>query len=296
MGLARTGGCKMDGTTEGWRRLGVADVEIEFMERGAGEAIFLAHAGVFSEWFAPLYANPLLDGFRLTRMRRAGYGSIQPARHLTLADHAQHAGALADHLGVTRLHWVGHSMSCQIGLFLALQRPQLVGSLVLLEPAAGGGGFDVPASYDRPEFIGPALAAFRRGDVSAAFDAFMLGVCGDGFRELIEARLGKAGLELAIRESAFFFRDEIPAVIEARLGPAEAARIRQPVLCLEGGAQPAHLQVMARQVSQRAVELMPQTEIVVIEGANHALPLQNPNAIAAAIASFVRQVSAGITQ
>jgi len=279
-----------------WQSVHLGDVDIEFTERGAGDAIFLAHAGVFSEWFRLVYQSPTLDEFRLFRLRRAGYGPSQPKHHLSLANHAEHAAALADHLGLKQIHWVGHSMSCQIGLFLAVQRPKLVRSLILLEPAAGGGGFDVPASYDRPDFVGPALAAFQAGDLPAAFDFFMQGVCGEGFRTIIEARLGKAGLERAIRESAFFFRDEISAVIEARFGPLDGAKIRQPVLCLEGGAQPPHLQVMSHQVSERAVQLMPQTQIVVIPDANHALPLQNPNAIAETIMSFIRRVTRTDTQ
>lgn len=273
-----------------WQDVRLGEVEIGFTERGSGEAVFLAHAGVFSEWFRLVYQSPTLDAFRLIRLRRAGYGSFQPGRHLTLANHAEHAAALADHLGLSGIHWVGHSMSCQIGLFLALQRPELVRSLTLLEPAAGGGGFDVPASYDRPDFVGPALSAFRAGDLSGAFDLFMQGVCGEGFRAIIEKALGKAGLERAIDESTFFFRDEIPAVIESRFGAADGAKIRQPVLCLEGGAQPSRLRVMSHQVSERAVELMPQTQIVVVPDANHALPLQNPEAIAEAIASFMRQI------
>jgi pimeloyl-ACP methyl ester carboxylesterase len=36
-------------------------------------------------------------------------------------------------------------------------------------------------------------------------------------------------------------------------------------------------------------ELMPQAEIVVIPDADHALPLQNPSAIAREIASFVKR-------
>lgn len=279
-----------------WQNHRVGEVDIGFTERGSGAAIFLVHAGVFSEWFRLVYQSPTLDGFRLVRLRRAGYGPSQPKAHLTLANHAEHAAALADHLGLKAIHWVGHSMSCQIGLFLALQRPGLVQSLTLLEPAAGGGGFDVPTSYDRPDFVGPAMAAFQAGDLSGAFDHFMHGVCGDGFRTIIEARLGKAGLENAIRESAFFFRDEIPAVLEARFGPQDGAKIRQPVLCLEGGAQPPHLQRMSHQVSERAVQLMPQTQIVVIPDANHALPLQNPEAIAEAIASFIRQITRVGTQ
>jgi pimeloyl-ACP methyl ester carboxylesterase len=286
----------MSDQAETWHHLRVDDDEIEFTERGAGEPIFLVHAGVFSDWFRFVAASPALDGFRLIRPRRAGYGRYQPTRHLTLADHARHAAALADHLGLDGIHWVGHSSSCQIGLALALARPALVRSLALLEPAAGGGGFDVPASYERPDFVGPAMRAFQTGDLPAAFDLFMRGVCGDGYRKAIEARLGRAGLDNAIRESAFFFRDEARAIIEARFGPAEGAKIRQPVLCVEGGAQPPHLELMSHQVSERAVQLMPQTEIVIIPGVDHALPLQDPEAVARVIASFVERVTPAATR
>ena len=105
-----------------------------------------------------------------------------------------------------------------------MERPELVRSLALIEPAAGG-GFEVPASAGLgPAFVGPALAAFQAGELRAAFDSFMRGVCGDGYREIIEGRLGTTGFENAIRESAFFFRDEIGAVFESAFGPDQGRK------------------------------------------------------------------------
>ena len=64
-----------------------------------------------------------------------------------------------------------------MGLQLALDRPNLVGSLILLDPAAVG-VFLVPASEDLARrFVGPAMAAFAAGDTQTAFDTFMSGVC-----------------------------------------------------------------------------------------------------------------------
>jgi pimeloyl-ACP methyl ester carboxylesterase len=126
-------------------RLSVGDAEIEYTDRGEGEPIFLVHAGVFADWFLPLSESRELAGFRVIRVRRAGYGSHSPKGHLTLADHARHIRMLAAHLNIPRLHYVGHSSSCQIGLELTLAAPALVKSLILIEPAAGG-GFAVPAT------------------------------------------------------------------------------------------------------------------------------------------------------
>ena len=47
---------------------------LAYDERGAGEVVCLVHAGVFSAWFAPLFEQPALDGFRVIRPIRPGYG------------------------------------------------------------------------------------------------------------------------------------------------------------------------------------------------------------------------------
>lgn len=277
----------MNDQSEQWQRFEVDGVGIEFMEHGRGAPIFLVHAGVFSDWFRFVSESDALGSFRVVRLRRAGYGQAQPERHLTLTDHALHAAALAEWLCPDeRIHWVGHSSSCQIGLALAMEKPALVSSLVLLEPAAAN-GFQVPASAALGPFLGGAMKAFQEGDVAAAFDCFMRGVCGEHYREILESRLGAAGVRNAIRKSTYFFRDEFRAVAEFQFGAAEAARIRQPVLCIEGGSQPVHLKEMWGQISRRTAELLPQTEVVVIPHVNHAMPLQDPDAVARAVASFV---------
>ena len=277
----------MSDREDSWQRFEVDGVDIEFVERGSGAPVFLVHAGVFSDWFRFVGESRELDLVRVVRLRRAGYGCSQPQRHQTVVDHARHAAALAEQLCPGEpIHWVGHSSSCQIGLALALEQPTRVASLALLEPAAAG-GFQVPASAALGPFFSDAMAAVQKGDIEAAFDSFMRGVCGESYREIIEGRLGAAGAKNAIRESAYFFRDEVSAVLEFQFGAAEAARIRHPVLCLEGGSQPAHLKEMSRQISQRTVELLPQTDIVIVPNVNHALPLQDPEAVARAVASFV---------
>ena len=109
-------------------------------------------------------------------------------------------GVLAATLGIPKLHWVGHSSSCQMGLQLALERPDLVQSLILIEPAAGG-GFGVPASEALGrDIVGPALAAFGAGDVPTAFEMFMKGVCGANYRQIVETqgRLRAGGARVCV--------------------------------------------------------------------------------------------------
>jgi pimeloyl-ACP methyl ester carboxylesterase len=268
--------------------LSVEAGEISYSDRGDGETVVLVHAGVFSDWFLPLSKSRTLDSFRVIRIRRAGYAGHEPSRHLTIADHAGHLARLADHLGLDHAHWVGHSSGCQIVLQLALDHPGLVKTLMLIEPAAGG-GFVVPAVEELGRrFVGPAIGAFTAGDLDTAFDLFMRGVCGEHYRSVLERRLGVSAVDEAIRQSAFFFRDEVPAVLESTFSPAQAARIRCPVLVAEG-ADSAVSGPLSQQITALATELLPQASVTRVAGTNHMMPLQDPASVAGLIRNFVSQ-------
>ena len=272
--------------SEHMKRLSIDSTDVAYFDNGEGEAVFLVHAGVFSDWFLPVSETPALRGFRVVRVRRAGYGDSIPAHHLTVADHARHVAALADHLGLDRIHWVGHSSSCQMGLQLAVDYPNLVASLVLIEPAAAG-GLTVPASENfGRQFVGPAMAAFAAGNTAEAFDIFMMGVCGDAYRSVLADRLGSDGLQRAIRESAFFFRDEISAVLESRFGEFEAVNIHQPILVVKG-AENAGPDNLFHQVTELAHKLLPRAETAIVDGTNHLMPLQAPDAVGHLIQKFI---------
>lgn len=215
------------------RRADVGDVELEYWERGEGETILLAHAGVFGEWFAPLFHEPALDGFHVVRVHRAGYrGSTRPHRQLTLADHARHCCQLLRGLGVQRAHWVGHSSSGCIGIQAALDDPDLIASLVLLEPAPHPSG---PSSAELTErVIGPAMAAVGAGDFALAADIFLRGVDGPAYRDVVTARLGDGALDRLVSDAMFFFTNEIRAAVEWQLDAERAARVTAPTLLAVG--------------------------------------------------------------
>jgi pimeloyl-ACP methyl ester carboxylesterase len=133
------------------------EASIEFSDRGEGQPVLLLHAGVFADWFPALVEQPRLNGFRLVTPVRAGYDSTRPApaHHLTLADHARHAAAVLDDLGIAQAHVLGHSAGSLIGLQLAVDRPELVRGLVLVEPAAA------------PSLLPPTVPQGLRGPVDA---------------------------------------------------------------------------------------------------------------------------------
>jgi pimeloyl-ACP methyl ester carboxylesterase len=256
-------------------------VDMHYEDRGAGEAVYLVHAGVFSSWFGPLFAEPALNGFRVIRPVREGYGGVTaPDEPKSLAAHARSCAALLRGLGVERAHWVGHSSSCCIGLQAALDDPELVASLILFEPAKPSGAVrEAHAS----SYVGPSLAAAGRGDVAGAFDVFMRGVGGDGYRQRLTQCLGDGGVAAAERESAYFFADELPAIGAWSFGSAEAERISAPVLLVSGSDTrpwfPDNIAVLAA--------MLPDARTVTVPGTDHLAPLTHPDLLAGVIAEQV---------
>jgi pimeloyl-ACP methyl ester carboxylesterase len=263
-------------------------VGLDYHERGAdkGEVVCLVHAGVFAAWFAPLFNQPALDTFRVIRPIRPGYGrSPVPPEPASIAAHAHRCGDLLRGLGVTRAHWVGHSSSCCIGLQLALDDPGLVASLILVEPAKPSGKQREQAAST---YVGPALAAVAQGDIARAFDVFLRGVGGDGYREILRARFGHDGLAEAERESAYFFADEMPALAAWTFGPAEAAHITAPALLIRG----AESRPWFHENVAILAEMLPDARTLTLPGMDHLAPLTHPAELAFTISEFVSRPAA----
>ena len=145
----------------------------------------------------------------MVRVRRAGYGLNAPKRPLRFRTMRTIFGPYLNSWTLRLFHPVGHSSGGLIGLQLASDHPELVRSLILLEPAPCG-PLQAPAFAEIGErFIGPAMGALAAGNMEGAFDTFMRGVCGDGYLRGDRAKHGKAGVREAVRESRFFFRDEV---------------------------------------------------------------------------------------
>lgn len=274
--------------------MAVQGTTIEYVDHGGnGEPVLLIHAGVFGAWFEPLAADPNLKGLRVIRMLRAGYtGGPAPAGHLSIADHARHAATLLDALDATPAHVVAHSSGSVIALQLALDRPELVRSLILSEPPL----LDCLAAPEDLEFlqtllapvIGGAMAATAAGDVAAAFEAFMSALCGPDYQRVLTTALGADALPRAEQDARFFFTDEVPAAAEWTFDEHSARSIQPPVLLVQGGASipPLHRLVA------RLAALLPNAEVATIDGDDHLLPLRNPAALGHLVEEFTHRHSA----
>ncbi len=264
-------------------RATIDDIELEYADCGTGEPVVLIHAGLCAAWFEPLMQEPALAGHRRIRYHRAGYaGSSHPWGELSIEDNARHCRGLLDHLGIERAHLVGHSSSADMALQVALDAPDLVASLTLMEPAL----MPVPSRAKWGESVAvPAIERYRAGDRPGAVDLWMRGVAGADYKEAFERMLPNAFAE-AVADAPTFFEQELPAVQKWSFGDEDAKRIRQPALAVMGARSP---QVSPVWEERQALLLrwLPQAEPFVLDGATHMLHLQNPRGMAEAISTFV---------
>jgi 3-oxoadipate enol-lactonase len=261
----------------------IDDVELEYEERGSGDPIVLMHAGLCAAWFEPLMDEPALEPFRLIRYHRAGYaGSSHPWGEVGIPDHARHCRGLLDHLGVERAHLVGHSSSADMAMQLAVDAPDRVASLTLMEPAIIG----VPsrAAWGRSVAV-PAVEAYRAGDRAAAVELWMSGVAGQGWRAPMVRVLPDA-FEQAVADAPTFFEQELPAVQSWAFGEDDARRITQPALAVIGERSPEVSPVWEERQALLLTWLT-NAEPFVLDGATHLLHIQNPRGMAEALAAFV---------
>ena len=146
-------------STKQMQRARVNGAELEFEVTGAGEPVLLIHGAFIAEAYAPLCAEPVLNSrYHLVRYHRRGYAGSSPvSAPFSLGQQAADCSALLRHLGIERAHVVGHSSGGAIALQLALDAPQVVHSLILLEP----GLLDVPSGALLAEKLGPVPGAIR---------------------------------------------------------------------------------------------------------------------------------------
>jgi pimeloyl-ACP methyl ester carboxylesterase len=178
---------------------------------------------------------------------------------------------------------VGHSSGASIGAQLALDHPEKVHSLTLLEPTL----VSLPLGDAFLKAAGPVFEAYGCGDHSGALAMFVAAASGldwEECRALLEDRIpGVVGQ--SIKDADTFFGVELPALAEWKFGPEQAAAIRRPVLSVIG----AETQPLWVEIAEFLRSSLPQVEELTVEGAGHLLQIQRPEPVARGIAEFLER-------
>jgi pimeloyl-ACP methyl ester carboxylesterase len=263
------------------QKANVNGVELEYEENGSGEPVLLISMGPITDSFLPLSSEEaLVDRYRLIRYRQRQLDRSDGAAPVSFAEHAADAAALIDHLGVRRAHVAGHSTGAAIALQLAVDRPDIVHTLALLEPPLVG----APSAGAFFEKAGSALAAYGSGDRDEAMARFMsLGFSLDWetCRKVIEKQV-PGGVAQALKDVDNWFGSYLPALNAWQFGADQAAAIFQPVLSMLG----TETDRWFVDSDELLHSWFPRVEDCRIEGVAHLLHIQRPEPVARGLAAF----------
>ena len=197
-----------------------------------------------------------------------------------MAAHATHCHQLMRELGITRAHIVGHSSSVLVALQLALDAPEAVHTLTLMEAARPAPATDAERQFGTDVAL-PAVQRYRAGDKAGAVDIFFRGVFGPGYRAALGHGLPGA-FEQAVADADTFFTQEIPALQHWPFTEDDAHRIQQPALTVLGTATPPTF----AERQKLLLHWLPNAEPLDLPGLTHLLHAQDPAAVAGGLTGF----------
>jgi 3-oxoadipate enol-lactonase len=119
----------------------VKTAELFFTDNeGVGDAVVLAHAIGCDHRMWDGVAALLAPRFRVVRVDLRGHGRTPATRRpYSLEGLAEDVLAVADKLGIAKIHWVGLSMGAMIGMAFALEHPDRLARLVLANTTSSYG-------------------------------------------------------------------------------------------------------------------------------------------------------------
>lgn len=267
------------------KRAEVDGITFAYEVTGSGEPVVFIHGVFMADPFRPLLAeSSLADRYQLITYHRRGYGGSSRTRGpVSVARQAADCRALLQHLGVERAHVVGHSFGGCIALQFALDTPEAVHSLTLLEPALMLGA----SAQSYREALARSAQRYREVGAAVAVDEGIRARWPE-YRGTLE-RVLPGAFDQAVSDAAATYEQDTPGFLLGwQFGEAEARRLAKPVLSVLGGKSEA-LWARFGEVHRLLLEWLPNAEGFVLPGATHCLHLESPSAaagLAEALATF----------
>lgn len=265
------------------KKITVNDLSLTYLEKGSGPLVILIHGSVsdYREWSKEI--GPLAQHYRVVAYsRRFHWPNASPAKDADASVERQvdDLAALVRALGSKPSHIIGHSFGGAVALNFALRYPELVRTMVLVEPAVSSVLADTPENKEVTK-EGQAI----RAKMKEAFDS------GDAERivrtyadHVAPGELEKATTEvremLIANTPAFQLDFTAPRLV---LTCDDARRVSAPVLVLSGDRSPLGLQ----RVAEATANCIPKARLIKIPGATHWVQHDHAQEFNTAVLAFL---------
>ncbi|MCE2996414.1 MAG: alpha/beta fold hydrolase [Cyclobacteriaceae bacterium] len=146
----------------------IGDAKLHVRQRGSGPSIFLLHGSFASLHTWNGWENELEKSFRTVSVDFPGHGLTGPTASAKYStdDYAQLIFQLADQLKIDTFYVAGNSMGGQVAWKMALQKPNRVKKLVLVDAAGYSKGANPTGSTQQNR---PFVFKLLQNDVAAKF-------------------------------------------------------------------------------------------------------------------------------
>lgn len=260
---------------------------------GSGEAVVFVHGlgSNLSFWKENLPAFEEA-GYRVLALDLPGYGlSEKDDVPATMSFFAETVAGFLSALGVEEAHYVGLSMGGQVGLTLALERPERLRRLVLASPAGietfSEQETEAMKSTVTPEAIRSEDEAAVRQNIAANFASYDRGQHG-WIAEQRFALMERPDFPGYATANARAVAGMLDGPVANRLG-----RVRAPTLVLFGAGDKLipnpflHPELSTEAVAKQAEQALPNAEMQLIEKAGHLLVVERAEAFNRAALDFL---------
>lgn len=253
----------------------LAGVRLHYQRRGSGPAVlWVQGVGLAGGAWSPQVTR-LADQFDCISVDNRGVGHSEgDMRELAIEDMANDLLRLIEHLGLSQVHVVGHSMGGVIAHEFALRNPARVRSLVLM------------CTFSRGKDATTLTATMLKHGVATSLGTQAMRRRAFARMVMPESYVENRGIDAVIAElEATFGRSlaEPPKVVGAQLRALSrhdaSARLGElaaiPTLVLSGSHDPIARPIYGRRLAQG----IGTARFVEVPDASHALPIQLPDLV-----------------